>query len=581
MTRLTVHTLLFTAFLLAACAAPTPTTVLPRPSEETTASPVTDAPPITLEPPANAFRFVVDRNAELGNASIIADFIAVQGSPWDRNNAFEAQAWRDLRLRTDAPQLLNDEYYWPEGGLQVIRSAEAPSTCAGGARGPLGPNNDLWLCMDDFESFRQNWAAALGEDLHPTLGLGVMPRTLSYNPESPNWMLMSPANPDEWSAVMREAGAYLAEVGWNEPLIFFFGEYENFFYGKDRPLYDSAAETAQARAEDYAELYILTQNALQEHLPQVKLAGAVTSTYSRDHTRDLQQNPYALGLEDWLEALKRLDPNFVPSAVGWQGYYWYGLDGYGSNRLLEGAEHIRGVLRDLGYPEHIPQYLDGWNGTFGNPEAEDGSMPGEARVLKEAAHLAAMMIDMLEVGAERRIQSAYYYTWNLDGPAFPDYRCGFPYQSLVSTVHEGINLNDPNYPDCNIPPSEVECLRATYHALHFISDLRDGNFVSAAFAGEGDVDVSGVRYIVTKQADTTQIVLVQRDGAALPFFHLEVQGLNPNSRYTVTVNTIQPLENACAEVVSQTYSVNANQNGALFFPLPPAENGLMQILVQP
>lgn len=560
-----------------ACASPPPQSITPLP---VTPPPVTDAPPLPLEPPADSFRLVVDRNAELGSASAISDFIAIQGSPWDRNNPFEAQAWKDLRLRTDAPRLLNDEYYWPEGGLQVIRSAESPSTCAGGARGPLGPNGDLWLCVNDFESFRQDWAAALGEELHPTLGLDVMPRTLSYNPDSPNWMLMSPANPEEWSAVMREAGAYLAEIGWNEPLIFFFGEYENFFYGKDRPLYDGTAANSQARAEDYAELYILTQNALQEHLPQVKLAGAVTSTYSRDHTRDLQQNPYALGLEDWLEALQRLDPNFVPSAVGWQGYYWYGLDGYGPNRLLEGAEHIRGVLRGMGYPENIPQYLDGWNGTFGNFEAEDGSMPDDARVTKEAAHLASTIIEMLEVGAERRIQSAYYYTWNLDGPAFPDYRCEYPYQSLVSTIHEAMILGDPNYPDCDIPPSEIECLRATYHALYFVSQLRDGNFVSAAFAGEGDVDVSDVRFLATRQGEATQIILVQRDGAALPFFHVEMLGLNPNSGYTVTVNTIQPQENACAEAVSQTYSVNANSNGILFMPLPLAENGIMQIQIR-
>jgi len=132
---------------------------------------------------------------------------------------------------------------------------------------------------------------------------------------------MSLADPEEWRAVMREVGRYLAESGWHEPVIMFYSEYENRFYGKDRPLYDGTPETAQARAQDYAEMYILTQNALQEYLPGVKLVGAITGTYSRDFTRDLQQNPYALGIEDWLEALQRLDPAFELSAVGWQGYY--------------------------------------------------------------------------------------------------------------------------------------------------------------------------------------------------------------------------------------------------------------------
>lgn len=98
--------------------------------------------------------------------------------------------------------------------------------------------------------------------------------------------------------------------------MFFFSEYENLFYGKDRPLYDGTMETARARAEDYAELYILTQRALQEHVPRVKLVGGITGVYSRELTRKLQANPYALGTEDWLESVRPLDPTFVPSAVG-------------------------------------------------------------------------------------------------------------------------------------------------------------------------------------------------------------------------------------------------------------------------
>jgi len=258
---------------------------------------------------------VIDRRTDQGSAQALSDYIALQGSPWNFDDPFEAQAWKDLRMRTSSVVLLNDEFYWPEGGIHVIRSVGPPvQACSGGARGPFGPQGDLWICVDEFEAFLRRWESTLGTDLVQTLELGVMPRTLSYNPQSSNWMAMSPRNPEEWSAVMREVGRYLAEIGWNQPLIFFFGEYENLFYGKDHPLYDGTPDTPRARAEDYAELYILTQNALQEHLPQVKLAGASTGTYSRDFTRDLQQNPYALGIEDWLEALKKLDPTFEPSA---------------------------------------------------------------------------------------------------------------------------------------------------------------------------------------------------------------------------------------------------------------------------
>jgi len=524
---------------------------------------------------------VIDRRADQGSAQALSDYIALQGSPWNFDDPFEAQAWKDLRMRTSSVPLLNDEFYWPEGGIEVIRSAAPPvQACSGGARGPLGPQGDLWICVDEFEAFLRRWESTLGTDLVQTLGLGVMPRTLSYNPQSSNWMAMSPRDPEEWSAVMREVGRYLAEIGWDQPLIFFFGEYENLFYGKDHPLYDGTPDTPRARAEDYAELYILTQNALQEHLPQVKLAGASTGTYSRDFTRDLQQNPYALGIEDWLEALKKLDPAFEPSAVGWQGYYWYGLDGYGPGRLLEGADHIRGVLVGLGFREEIPQYLNGWNGTFGNSEAVDGAMPDEARLLKEAAHLTSSIIDLLEIGnGQRRIQSAFYYTWNLDGAAFSDYRCGFPYQSLVSTVHEEVDLGDSL--GCNLPASNLECKRATYYAMEFLSDLRDGSFVGASFQGDSSQEVSALRVAAVKKDCATEIVVAHRDGAALPSFNLVAQGLSPSTSYTVTVNTIQPGDSLCATLVSRRDSVSTDQSGALVVPLSATGDGLMQILVQP
>ncbi len=566
--------LLFLILSLAACNSPVAPGVTPTPN-------VTTTPGLSDPIPNDIFRLVVDRDADLGSAQAISEFVVVQGAPWNRNDPFEAQAWKDLRLRAgDTALVLNDEYYWPEGGIQVMRSTTPPAECANGARGPLGPQGDLWLCTNEFESFLENWVATLGTDFNQSLTLSVMPRTLSYNPDSPDWAWMSPKDPEEWSAVMRETGRYLAEIGWNAPLIWFFGEYENTFYGKDRPLYDGTPETSQARVQDYAELYILTQNALQEHLPEVKLAGAVTGTYSRDFTRDLQQNPYALGIEDWLEALQRLDPAFEPSAIGWQGYYWYGLDGFGPARLLEGADHIRGALRGMGYREDIPQYLGGWNGTFGNFESVDGTLTDDARLQKEAAHFVSTTIDMLEIGGgERRIQTALYYTWNLDGAAFSDYHCGFPYQSLVSTIHDGMDFGDPT--GCNVPPSEVECKRATWHAFDFLTDMRDGNFIGAAFAGIAEQDISALRFAAATMGESTQIVVAQRDGAAIPFFHLEVRGLSANSAYTVSVQTIHSRENLCADVVSQAYSINSDQNDVLFMPLPSITGGVMQVLVQP
>lgn len=535
---------------------------------------------------ASAFpSLIVDRNANLGSARSISEFIAVQGAPLDPYDPFEAQAWKDLRLRAgDSLVLLNDEFYFPEGGMHVIRSETPPTDCALGARGPLGPQGDLWLCPDQFEAFLEVWPRTVGVDFAQYLNISVMPRTLSYNPESPHWMLMSPGDPEEWYAVIREAARYLAEKGWTEPTIWLYPEFETWFYGKDRPFEDGTLESSLARAEDYAELYIITQNALREHLPQARLIGATSPTYSRDITRDVAQNPTLAGIEDWLEALQRLDPSFVPTAVGWQGYYWYGLDGFGPERLLEGANHIQSVLRNLGYPDDTPQYLGGWNGTFGNPEAVDGSMSDDARLMKEAAHLASSVIDMLEIGSgQRRIHSALYYTWNLDTEYFPDYRCGFPYQSLVSTIHDRIYIGGGAYgSDCEyIPASEVQCKRATYHAMKFLSDLQDGDFIGAGFTGNTELDTSALRVAAVRQEDATLIVVAHRDGETIPSLRLEAQGLTPGGAYLVAVRNIHAAGNTCAETVSQMYGLNADASGFLFMPLPPIEGGVMQIVIQP
>jgi len=208
-------------------------------------------------------------------------------------------------------------------------------------------------------------------------------------------------------------------------------------------------------------------------------------------------------------------------------------------------------------------------------------MPDEARLLKEAAHLTSTIIDWLEIGSgcKRRIQTAFYYTWNLDSPAFSDYRCGFPYQSLVSTVHEGVDLGDSS--GCNLPASNLECKRATYYAMEFLSDLRDGSFVGATFQGDSVQEVSALRVAAVKKECTTEIVVAHRDGAALPSFDLMAQGLSPSTSYTVTVNTIQPGDTSCATIVSRRDSASTDQSGTLVVPLSATGDGLMQILVQP
>lgn len=384
---------------------------------------------------------------------------------------------------------------------------------------------------------------------------------------------MSPADPDEWIAVMREVGRYLAEIGWGRPTIFFFGEYENLFYGKDRAL------SSKERAPDHAELYILTQRALAESLPQVQLVAPATSTYSRVFTQELQANPDALGIEDWLEALKSLDPGFEPSAIGWQGYYWYGLDGFGTGRLLDGAEHIRGVLRELGFRESIPQYLCGWNGTFGNFEAEDGSMPDDIRLSKEAAHLISSIIDWMEIGSggEPRIRSAHYYTWNLDGP--PECE-GYPYQSIVSSVHEKMELGDPM--GCDIPASNIACRRSTYHAMQFLNDLRAGRLVGASFAADAADAWSSLRIAAVKKDRATEILVAHRDDRAIPAINMTLRGLSPRKRYRVSVDTIRPAGNTCATIVaSRARRLKADATGTLVTLLPSTGDGIMRVRVGP
>ncbi len=519
----------------------------------------------------DAVYLTVDRRADLGNAEVLSNYVAIQGMTWNYWDRFESRAWKELRMRTDSVPLLNDEYYFPEGGIRVLRSGTRPSASA---RGPLGPRRDLWIDATDFASYRATLATRLGMGMDQMgLGLGAMPRTLSYAPASPNWMSMSPADPEEWIAVMREVGRYLAEIGWQQPTIYLFGEYENLFYGKDRPL------SSKERALDHAELYILTQRALAESLPHIKLVAPATSTYSRVFTQELQANPDALGIEDWLEATKSLDPGFEPSAIGWQGYYWYGLDGFGPGRLLEGAEHIRGVLRELGFREDIPQYLCGWNGTFGNFEAEDGSMPDDVRLSKEAAHLISSIIDWVEIGAggAPRISSAHYYTWNLDGP--PECE-GFPYQSLVSSVHEKMDLGDPL--GCDIPASNIACRRATYHAMQFLSDLRAGRLIGVSFGADASEAWSNLRIAAVKKDRTTEILVAQRDNTAIPSINLALQGVSPRKRYKVTVDTIRSSGNACAAIVSsRARRIKADATGTLVTLLPSTGDGIMRVRVAP
>ena len=199
-----------------------------------------------VERDSDTINLTVDRRTDFGSADVLSNYVAIQGMTWNYWDRFESRAWKDLRMRTDSVPLLNDEYYFPEGGIRVLRSATRPGAAA---RGPLGPRRDLWIDVTDFVFYRATLASRLGMGIDQMgLGLGAMPRTLSYNPASPNWMAMSPADPDEWSAVMREVGRFLAEIGWVQPTIFFFGEYENLFYGKDRPL------SSKERAPDHAEL---------------------------------------------------------------------------------------------------------------------------------------------------------------------------------------------------------------------------------------------------------------------------------------------------------------------------------------
>lgn len=195
--------------------------------------------------------------------------------------------------------------------------------------------------------------------------------------------------------------------------------------------------------------------------------------------------------------------------------------------------------------------------------------------------MAAQIIDMLDLGRNRRIHGAYYYTWNFEAPLREDYRCGFPYQSLVSTVHDGYPSGDPDLPDCDVPPSQIECLRATYHALYFLRELRDGVLVATEFAGRGPVDLSPLRAVAAKSGEAIRAVVADRNGATLPFLRLEVRRLQPRRDYTVTVKTIEPLAHACATVRSVEVTAQTNAGGLLTLALPRLQGNVLQVLVQP
>lgn len=117
----------------------------------------------------DTINLTVDRRADFSSADLLSNYVAIQGMTWNYWDRFESRAWKELRMRTDSVPLLNDEYYFPEGGIQVLRSATRPGAAA---RGPLGPRRDLWIDATDFASYRATLASRLGMGIDQ-MGLGL------------------------------------------------------------------------------------------------------------------------------------------------------------------------------------------------------------------------------------------------------------------------------------------------------------------------------------------------------------------------------------------------------------------------
>jgi hypothetical protein len=557
-------------------------------------------------PHPNSRTVTIDTRASMGpgSASVLADFLVVQGVPVNFDDSFETGAWAQLGLAGLWP-LLNDQgpdaegnmvSYLGEGGIFVMRANAKPA--AANVRGPFGPKRDLWLDINKFDRYMDLVHARLRIPKDRTaFGIWVVPRALQCAPKTPmdNFnVTLYPCREDEWQAVLREAARYIAERGYRTPWIEFFQEPESYFSGKNRKVGSHEA------SRDLARLYILTQNAMQPALPGLKLAAPSYSSVSHRHL-----GAPAPDTADFFQTIRDLtqasNPSFRPTAVSWQGYFYPTPDGayYGPERLIWAVKYAERVLRDTGFCESkahplrcgdIPQNIHGWNHTFWGEVRDWGSnaIPSAEVLRREAAYQASQIIDFVTHHFRYGTRfNAQYYTWNFD-VAPNEKGCNIPVgrQSIVQTVHDGtVGGGDDGIMTCDIPASQVACARRPYRSLEAFRLLRDGKQTRIGemlSASVGGVDASAtLRAIAARDAagDPIRVMLVNRNAESIGPVLLRVTGLTPGIfdiriRSITTVRAPAPGGELCADWLDVSEgSVVSDTSGVATLALNRSDSG--------
>jgi hypothetical protein len=515
----------------------------------------------------------VNRSKVIGPASVIENYIGVQGEPFNAGDPFEANAWKSVGMRTDSFPLIDDAGIFNNRGIEVFRG-EAPET--GNVRGPFGPNNDLWIRTDNFDSSIASYRKDLGmKDSQIQLAIAVMPKVLSYMPESPNYSVMSPASREEWTATIVKIAKYLKEIGWSHWSFSLMGEPESGFYGENQ------SPTTPGIEDSYAKLWIDTERAFDSVHPGTRIFAVANGVYSSELLAKLRGNPGEIGVDHYISALRRADPDFQPKAIAVQGYFWLGSKGYGAERLLFAADYIRSVLEANGFNPDIPISLEGFNGTFGNPESSVSPKQrknvgkfGQSALDREAAFSLSSLLDFIRVG-KRGFAYTYYYTWNLDynldcGVAAGD-DAPFPYQSIISTKRP---KTDSGLGDgCYYPASELDCGRATYQMFVLLSRMKQGSIVSSSIEARSESDVS---VLATANGRNTQVIIANRYGKELKSRKLNILGANPGKSYRITTSEIVSEPNLCARILTkERKSVVAARDGSLTIDIPSTKRSIL------
>lgn len=400
MRRFTLHCLLITVFLLAACLSPsegaTPTPAPPvdeatattRPSDSPTAvAQPTEVIPIATPADFTGLPISVNVADPVGDVAVIGDFLAAQAIPGasgdEDGQAYSNAAWLNLMVGMAEFSL----FEW-EMGVAVTRNA------TGG----------LDLDFTSLDSFIHDRFRGMRNE-HIFFSASLMPLALSSAPDASDYFYYAPASYDEWYDIVYRTVLHIKDdlnmpgasyLVWTEPE-------GHLWYGQPgRQPGDPAV------LNDLIDLYVATALAVKAADPTAKVGGPMTTSYTSESYRDIPG--HWGGMEEFLEALAAHNANQPDYAVAldevvWQHYAWTP-----HIRLAEGVDYLREILPQYGFPADTPQVVVGWNMQFTSEPIPCETISRQQR----ATYFSANIIEQLNPGGERGLARAYIYPYDDD-----------------------------------------------------------------------------------------------------------------------------------------------------------------------